>query len=314
MATSGSRDFKLTRDNLIRRAFQCATLYDLQTAIPSDDINFASDLLNSMLKHWQAAHIHLWNRKEATLFCQLNTKEYSLGSTGDHATESYVSTQVATAASSGASTLIVDSTTGMSASDNIGIELDDGTRQWTTISTVDSSTQVTLSGTLNDDVAVDKYVVAYTTKIARPVLILNARWQLLSNLNNEIECQAFRRNDYFAVSDKLAAGAPNRYYYDKQLDNGVLYVFQRPDDANYIINFSYYEDVEDMDSSTDNFDYPKEWTSAIIWNLATELAIAYGLPQIAQLTAAKGGMLYKQLTQFDYDEESIMITPKKDNN
>lgn len=312
MARSDSRDFSLTRNNLIKRAYQVAGIYDLTSAIPNEENEFAVDMLNAMIKHWQAENIYLWNRREATLFTALNTNKYSLGSTGDHATLSYISTQINGALAAGATTVVVDDTTGMTAADNVGIEVTDGTREWTTITSVDSSTQITVPA-LTGAVADDAYVVSYTNKINRPLLLLNMRWTKLSQLTSEIMAKPFRRDDYFAVSDKTAAGSPNRYYYDKQLDDGVLYVFQRPDDVDYILNFSYYDHVEDMDSATDDFDYPQEFTLALIWNLASELAQAFGMYPELQAIQQKAMMLKMQIGEFNYDEESIFINPVRNN-
>lgn len=312
MARSDSRNYTLTRNDLIKRAFQYAGIYDIRSSIPDDEMNLAVDLLNMMIKHWQAEDVFLWNRREATLFTAKDTNKYSLGGTGDHATTSYVSTQVATAASSGASTLVMDSTTGMTANDNIGIELDDGTRQWTTITSVDSSTNVTLDGTLDDDVNVDAYVVSYTNKINRPLLILNGRWSQLDNTATEVVANMMRRNDYFNISNKTAAGAPNQFYYDKQLDNGTLYLFQRPDDVDYIFNFSYYDEVEDMDSATDNFDFPLEFTYAITWNLSAEIALAYGMHPEHEKLQQKADRTRLQLRGFNYDGESILMAPARE--
>lgn len=308
MARSGSRDFTLTRNDLIKRAFNITDIYDLRTTIPSEDNDFAVDILNLMLKQWQAANLFLWNRVEATLFTALNTAGYSLGSTGTHATTSYVSTQLNGAVVLGASSLTVDSTTGMTVADNIGIELSDGTRQWTTIATIPDSTTVTTNDTLTAAASDNAYVVAYTDKIYRPLLVLSARTGTLDS-NVEIIMEDLRRDDYFDISDKTTAGRPTTYYYDKQLDNGTLYVWPRPDNVDQIINFSFYEEVEDMDSSTDNFDFPQEWTLALMWGLAAELAQAYGMYAELDKIQKKADFLRMQLSEFNYDEESLFILP-----
>ena len=181
MATSGSQDFKLTRDNLIKLSFQAAGIYDIRSTIPADELNAAADILNAMIKHWQAENIFLWNRKEATLFTAKDTNKYNLGSAGTHATASYVSTQINGALSAGATTIVVDSTTNMNAADQFGVEITDGTREWTTITSVDSSTQITVPA-LTGAVADNAYAVAYTTKINRPLLLLTSLTEMIATV------------------------------------------------------------------------------------------------------------------------------------
>lgn len=308
MARSGSRDFKLNRNDLITKSFQVINLYDLSSSIPNTDMDFAATLLNAMIKHWQTNDIYLWNRKEATLFTAKDTSQYAIGSTGTHATNTYVSTQINGALASGVNSFTVDSTTGMAVSDNVGIELSDGTRQWTTIATIPDSTTFTTADNTTATVNDDAYVVSYTTKIYKPLLVIHARRKLLTG-DSEITMHQLRRNDYFTISDKTAGGQPNVYYYDKQLDNGQIYLWPRPNDVDQIVNFTYYESIEDMDTSTDDFDFPQEYTMALIWGLAAELAQAYGMYPELDKIQMKAAMLLRTASEFNYDEESVLISP-----
>ena len=60
----------------------------------------------------------------------------------------------------------------MSDADNIGIELDDGTIQWTTINGAPAGSTVTLTDALTDDVASGNAVYVYTAKTNRPMKLL----------------------------------------------------------------------------------------------------------------------------------------------
>jgi hypothetical protein len=72
---------------------------------------------------------------------------------------SRVDSEIKTGEPSGETVIDVDSTTGMLAGDVIGIELDDGTWDWSTIVSVDDADTVTITDVLTDDVAVDNDVV-----------------------------------------------------------------------------------------------------------------------------------------------------------
>ena len=88
-----------------------------------------------------------------------------------------------------------------------------------------------------------------------------------------------------------------------------MYVWPRPDDVDQLVNFTFYESIEDMDTSTDDFDFPQEYTMALIWGLAAELAQSYGMyPELDKLQM-KAMLLLKTASEFNYDEESIFFSP-----
>lgn len=283
-----------------------------QTARGADQL-YAVDIFQSMIKLWQAEGIQLWNRRQATLFTAYQDYQYSISSTGDHCTNSYVNTTLSAAEASGQTVLSVTSSTGMTASDNVGIELDDGSRQWTTISSVDSSTQITVAAALTDDAASGATVVAYTSKISdRPLRILDARTIDLNSNKNAISMELIGYDEYFNIPVKTSDGKPLNFYYDKLLDAGVLYVFPRPDDVDTLIEFTYHEALEDVDSATDNVDFPTEWTLPLIYGLGAELCIAYGKFEEFKTIKPLADEYKKIVREFDNDEAPLFILPDVD--
>ena len=83
MATSGSVDFSLTRDELIRAAFEDIGVAIEGEDLQPEDIKVANIALNMMIKSWQAYGLNLWvrDRKSITLTASKNT--YTLGASGD---------------------------------------------------------------------------------------------------------------------------------------------------------------------------------------------------------------------------------------
>lgn len=310
MARSGSYNFSMDRDTIIKRAMQLANIINLNQASRGDDHAFAVDIFQSMIKLWQAEGIQLWNRRQATLFTAYQDEQYTISNTGEHCTNSYVNTTISTAEASGQTVLSVTSSTGMTAADNIGIELDNKTRQWTTIVSVDSATQITVAAALTGASAAGNTVVAYTNKISdRPLRILDMRTVDLSNSNSTISMENIGYSEYFNIPIKTTDGRPLNYYYDKLLDAGILYVFPRPDNVDILLNFTYHEAIEDVDSSTNNMDFPVEWTLPLIYGLAAELMIAYGKFQELPIIQGRADQ-YKQLArEFDSDEDPLFILP-----
>lgn len=312
MARSGSYNYSLDRDTIIKRAMQLVNIININQTARGADQAYAVDIFNSMIKLWQAEGIQLWNRKQATLFPVYQTNSYNVSnaSSSAHCANSYVDTTLSAAEASGQTVLSVTSSTGMTAADNIGIELDDGSRQWTTIVSVDSSTQITVTTALTGAAASGNTVIAYTNKISdRPLRILDARTIDIENDKNSVSMENIGYDQYFNIPVKVTDGRPLNFYYDKLLDSGVLYLFPRPNNVNELIEFTYHEALEDVDSATDSLDFPTEWTLPLIYGLATELCVAFG--KFEQLPAIKGmADEYKKIVrEFDNDEEPLYILP-----
>src|SRR5690349_8999217 len=187
MARSNSYSFSMNRDTIIRRAMHVANIINLNQAARGDDHSFAVDIFQSMIKLWQAEGIQLWNRRQATLFTEYQNAQYTISPTGDHCSNSYISTTISSTEASGQTVISVTSSAGMTIADNIGIKLDDSTRQWTTIVSIDSATQITVTDALTSSAGQGNSVIVYTNKIAdKPLRILDMRTVDLGNNNNTI--------------------------------------------------------------------------------------------------------------------------------
>ena len=228
-----------------------------------------------MLKAFQHRGLKLWLRKRATVFLAKNDSQYGLGTSGDHATYSYTRTQIKTAATSAATSIDVDSTTGMTAADYIGIEQDDGTLHWTTVSSVTDSDTVVIASAITDDCAVDNYVYFYTTKIDRPLRIIEA-W-ISDADSNDRPVNIIGKQEYSGLSNKVTDGAVVAIHYDPQLTTGQLYVWPQTSDVTDTLELVVHRPIEDMDDSNNNFDVPVEWLEPIVWGLAWRLCPDNGI-------------------------------------
>jgi len=310
LATSNSSDFTATRDQIIdsaaRKVNAIAQGITMSSAMRSD---FAFDL-NAMVKNLQATGIHVWTMQEATLFPQVDQVQYGLSlTTTDHVTQSYVSTALDGAAASGATTITVDSITGISNADNIGVVVDDGTIHWTTVNGAPAGSTVTLTTGLDDSSADGNVVYAYTSKIVRPLKVVDARRYTVADAR-ETPLFASARRDYQALPDKTQTGAANQFFYDPQLSTGQLYIWPAPADVDDIIKFTWHRPIEDFDAATDNPDLPQEWIEPLVWNLALRLTAQY--PVSRDIYSRIGTMAATTLDNvmgFDREEESIQFQP-----
>lgn len=279
MAVSGSKDYSITRSDIISAALRKLGEYDQGEAPSGDETASASLALNLMVKEWVTDGIDLWLRQEVTLFLQPDTKSYALGTT--HATTSYVETTLSADEATSQTVLSVTSSTGMTAADNVGIKLDDDSIHWTTISTVDSATQITVATAIPSAAASGNKVYAYTTKAGRPHSIVYAFRRDVNDIDTEIAI--IGENEYRRQSNKGSSGPPVEIWYNPTLTTGTLYTWPVDGGANWdklILIAQYYPD--DFDASADNPQFPIEWGSTLIWGLAAELASEYGLPEREQ--------------------------------
>jgi hypothetical protein len=301
--------FNLNKSAIITRALQMINAISLDATASYEEIAFASDILNLMIKKWEAQGVNIWKRRLGYLFPDYNTASYSLGSAGDNAALSYIQTTV----SSGTGTsLTVDDDTDISSGDYIGIELDDGTRQWTTVNGAPAANVITLTDALTDTVSDGNTVITYTTKITRPLKILRATIKDLSN-NSETKMGGLSYDEYFDMPLKSTLGRSNNYYYDKLLVGstpytGTLYLYPTPNSVNQIMVFSYQESLSDMTNSTDYAEFPQEWIYALIINLACELAFPYGKTQELQLLLPKAQAELDIAQLHDSDDTPLHIS------
>lgn len=309
MARSNSFNYSLNRNQVIQAAYIEAGLKSEQETLTSAEVNRGSNILNWMIKAWSANNVQLWKRKQATLFTSYNTNSYLISLSGSHCTNTYNKTTITTAAASGQTTLSISSNSGINNGDYVGIKLDDNTRHWTTVVST-TSTSVTITTATTASVSVGNTVITYTSKINRPLRIIRGTsFDLLSN--NESKLCLVSHDRYFDIPLKTLVGTVNNIYYDKQLDSGVLYVYPTPNNVDQVIKFSYHELLMDMDSATDDFDFPQEWVWPIILNLAVELARSKGNAEKVQALEPMATSILEQLKCFDSDMEPLKIKIKR---
>ena len=276
MATSSSTDFSMTRNEIIEDALHTLTVLGSEEALQDTDLAIGTRALNRLIKHWENKAIHIWKRTEALLFVQAGQSKYTLG-TGmtDHCTETYVSTTLSANAAASASSITVTSTTGMTVGDYIGILLDSGSFHWTTISAIPST--VTLTTALPSAAASGKNVFTYTTNIAKPLNIYNARrYNMTSEL--EIMMTELAYDDYMNLPNKNTDSGtePLNYMYNRNLNTGDFYIWPQPQTVGALVKLTYAKPIQDFDNATDTPDLPQEWYDAIVLNLAVKLAHVYG--------------------------------------
>lgn len=148
-----------------------------------------------------------------------------------------------------------------------------------------------------------------TKVMTRPLDISSVRW---TDGANEIPVLKFSRDEYLMQVNKTARGKPVRYYYDPQLNNGVLYLWPTPDSSTDDLLFSYRTPIEDFDELDDDAYFPVEWTHALVLNLCPLIF------PLGAVDAQRRAELYAQAAQaladaerFDNDDDSVYLVPTR---
>jgi hypothetical protein len=314
MATSGSVDFTFTAEKVIEKAFGKIGVKVAEQNLQASEIQDGLDELNIMLKAWQGQGLHLWSKREGVIFLDVGKTDYFLGATGDEATDldDFVSTTSDVATIATDVLIPVVSTTDMAVNDNAGIALDDGTRHWSTISSIDPGVSITIAVGIPSAAASGNTVFTFTNLIQRPLRVIGARRKTFA-VDSEIEVTQFSRFDYFNQPNKENQGTVVKYYYSPQLGNGRFYVWQTASSIDDFVQITYERPIEDIDDKENNLDIPVEWLQAVIYNLAARLADDYDAPAAKiQSVTAKAAVFLENILGWDEEPSSISIQPEFD--
>ena len=192
MTVSSSYNFDLTVSQIISSALRKIRVLSRGESLKSYQSADGMQALNLMVKAWQGEGIGIWFDQGLTVYQSYNGYSYDIGPTGDHASPSGYKTELSADAASGATSFSVDSVTGMSVGDNIGIELDDGTLQWTMVDSISTLT-VTPANALTDAASTDNHVYYYS----------GPSTTLYSAASNNDTTIAVNSNEFMKVGDKI---------------------------------------------------------------------------------------------------------------
>lgn len=312
MTTSGDTTYSVTAQSIIR-----GSLLDMRALAPGQTLDAGEytdclDVLNQMVLSWQAAGVGLWLNQLAALHLTVNKQSYLLGPSGDRCGINFGATPLASAALAGTHTLIVtdvSSTAGhIDNGDAIGIQLDDGTLQWTTVNGAPVGETVTITAALSAAAAAGNMVFTYDKLISRPLGIVEARLRDSSNIDTPLEVIA--RLDYMQLPLKSSSGNPNQVYYDPQLTNGVLYNWSTTNTVANRIIMTIKTPVQDFVAIGNEPQFPREWFLALRTNLSVWLSPMYQVnPQEFQRLALLAKTAYDQANDFDREQASTQFVP-----
>ena len=300
MAVSSSRDYSVTGTNIINGAFEYIGIKDAEESMSANMTAMALSTLEMMVKTFQAEGLGLWTLDEVALFQSDEGYTYDIYSSGTNCSNSWVKTEIATASAAADTTIVVDSITGMTTGDYVGIELDDGTLEWTTINGVPASATITLTTGITSAAGVDNHVYTYTTKCTRPIEMTEVRLHNADGTDTPLVL--ISRDEYMSLSDKTTTGKANSVYCDARLDRMTVNIWPACDDVKDYIKATVKMPIMDVDAVANNPEFPQEWYECLATNLAIRLAPKCGRTASQELVAIAVG---SKMAAENFDREQV---------
>jgi hypothetical protein len=313
MATSGSVDFTVTRDEIIQEALEVMGVLGEGETPNTNQLTSLSRTLNMMIKNWQADGLNLFAVRRQFLFLEKGILEYDLGATTTrHFTENF--TQYATdgVTAQGTNTVTLTDATGVADTNFIGLA--SGTDVfWTTVNGAPVGNVVTLTDNLTFSIPDNAIVYVYAVKANRPMKIVNGYIRIGGNLNsNDIPLDHLSREEYITLSQKESVGVTTQFYYDPQIGSGQFFPWPTINDETSFLTLYVQRTLEDLDAASDNFDYPQEWFMPLAWNLAMHSALKYSIPSNEYYIIERQAVeLYERAKEFDEElYTSLRFSPE----
>lgn len=314
MATSGQSIQPITRDQICIKALKKCGQAAEGEPVTQEAINDAADDLNRMIKGWQADGVKIWAQQEQRLFLQPYTTQkalYNLGPGGDPcvAVSSLIATSSTSTVAVGGTSITLANVAGVATGMNIGILCDDNSLFWTTINGAPVGNVVTLAAGLIVSATNSQNVWIYQTGIDRPLRIEGqARIQI--STTSETPMRILSNSDYMNQPNKLTYGTPNSFYYKPSLGLGSMYIWPIAVDSTMFVNYTAYRPLQIFVNPTDNFDGPDEDQQGLIWALADEIKLEYGVDDKTSATIAQKAQAWLTRAEaFDVEEASVFFQP-----
>lgn len=316
MATSGSQNFSQTREEVINDALRLLMVTSPGNEASADTLDYANRILNSMIKEWNAMGYRLWSRGEAVLVFDEDSTSYTLGNASGvdqvFKASGLISTTIGADEAAAQTSITVADSTGMAASDVCLIVLDDDTLHVTSISSVTNATTIVIADALASAASEDNAVFTYTPSTdvlphVRGVEDVRIKW--FAN-GNERRLTRLDRMTYYGISNKTATGEPTAYYIEDSIDNPLIYFWPNPTDLSTTARITYKKSLDDMDSASDDFDFPQEWLHCLKYNLAVAMAPGFGKEVKIKTLAAMAAQSLRNALSFSSEATSIKFRVK----
>lgn len=127
---------------------------------------------------------------------------------------------------------------------------------------------------------------------------------------SNVPMNIYNHYDYNLLPVNASSGEPVNLYYQPLSTYGTINLWPTPIDSDTQITIVYQRPYEDMNTATDDFDFPAYWTEALIYGLAWRLCPEYGTPiQDRQVIQKEAEFFHLQAMSFGTEEGSMYFMP-----
>lgn len=153
-----------------------------------------------------------------------------------------------------------------------------------------------------------------TDPATKPLKIISARRFNTTSLI-DVPLEEMDRVEYQEMPNKTSTGAANSFFYDRRaavISTGLFYVWPSPENTDEIIKYTYARPIQDFNAAGDAADFPLEWTRAVEWGLADELADEYDVPEPKRTRIERRAAQYlNEVNWWETEEVSIQFVPDR---
>lgn len=129
----------------------------------------------------------------------------------------------------------------------------------------------------------------------------------------DIPLNVISKQEYNWLGSKFNTGTANSVFMDVGRDSSTLYVFLTPDTTaatNYQVYLTVQRQLMDVNTASDNVDFPAEWFLFLKWALMAELASDYDKPmQDRNYYDIKAKFYRDELVDWDVEYNSTLFIP-----
>jgi hypothetical protein len=292
VATSGSWDYSRSAAQLIAGVYEDFGLIVPGGTVASADETLALSRLNYVVKQYQgrsdgAPGLKIHTRQRITLLLAKGQQSYLIGpATTDARSSTAVGrTTLSADEASSQTTLSITSNTDttsypgttitMTAADFIGIQLNDGTIHWSTISGTPASTADIATG-LASAASSGNYVWWFTARAQRFPYIESAVLRDSNFKDTPLDVYTQAEEYDQGVADKFADGDPTCILVEPLRINTRVTLDSQPTDVTKTIVLTVYYPSEDYDAAANDIAFPQEAIRFLHWELAFALAPSVG--------------------------------------
>lgn len=155
------------------------------------------------------------------------------------------------------------------------------------------------------------YQIGPLSNQPRPLRILDA--YIRNSQGNDVKLTITSRYDYDTLGQKAASGIPNQLYYDPQLNNGIVTLYNVPIDATQTVHLVIQRQIQDFNLSTDNPDFPQEAFNMLVWGLADQIGLDYSVrADVLTIVERRAAQYLTEFSDFQQAQEaSTFFTPSE---